>query len=136
VSAENVEVAKLVIDAFNRRDRQGPDPYDAFYTPDFEWSPSLPQALERGSYQGREGVHTHLAEVRDTWTNYRVHADEFLDLGDRVLMLGRQEARGRGSGVPVDAPFAMICDFRGDKISRIRSYNDHGEALKTVGLEK
>jgi ketosteroid isomerase-like protein len=134
VSEQNVELVKWAIDAFNRRDRQGPDVYNALYTPDFEWSPSLPHALERDSYQGLEGVETVLGEVQDIFAYYRVYADEFRDLGDRVLMLGRQEARGRASGVPVDAPIAMIWEFRGDRISRVRSYTDRGEALKAVGL--
>jgi hypothetical protein len=29
---------------------------------------------------------------------------------------------------------AMLIDIRGDKISRMRSYLDHGEALRAAGL--
>ncbi len=132
MSQENVEIAKQVIDAFNQRHDSEYDPF----TPDFEWFPSLPSAVGGGGYTGREGIDTALGELRDTWAEYRLLADEFRDLGDRVLMLGRQEARGRGSGVPVDAPFGMILDFRGDKISRMRSYNDHDEALRAAGLDE
>jgi ketosteroid isomerase-like protein len=58
------------------------------------------------------------------------------DLGDRVLMLGRVEGRGKSSGVPVNMPLAQVYDFRDGKVCRIRSYLDHAEALKTVGLEE
>ena len=42
-------------------------------------------------------------------------AEGFRDLGDRVLVLCRTEGRGRGSGVPVNAREAMVCDFRDGK---------------------
>jgi len=51
-------------------------------------------------------------------------------------MVGRAEGRGRASGVSVDAPFASVVDFRGGKVSRIRSYLDHGEALRASGLKE
>ncbi len=126
-----MELAKRAFEAFNRRDIDGSSD---LLTPDFEWFPSLTSALDGGSYRGRDGLETHLGEIRETWAEYRLVADEFRDLGDRVLMLGRQEARGSGSGAPVDAPFGMIVDFRGDKISSIRAYNDHDEALRAAGL--
>ena len=51
-----------------------------------------------------------------------------------MLVLGRTEGRGRGSGVPVDAPYAAIYDFRDGKISRARGFLDHDEALRAAGL--
>ena len=65
-----------------------------------------------------------------------VVAEEFRDLGDRVLLLGRIEGRGRASGVPVDPPFVSILDFRGDRIWRNRVYFDHGEGLRAAGLSE
>ena len=49
-------------------------------------------------------------------------------------MLGHVEGRGKASGVPVEMPVGQIFDFRDGKVYRIRSYPDHGEALKAVGL--
>ena len=77
-----------------------------------------------------------MANIRDTWEEIRVVADEFRDLGDSVLMLGRMEGRGRGSGVQIDAPLASIADFRGGKISRGRDFLDHSEALRAAGLSE
>ena len=62
--------------------------------------------------------------------------DEFRDLGDRVLLLGRTEGRGRGSGVQVDSPIGVVFDFRDGKMSRVRAYLDHGEALRAAGLSE
>jgi ketosteroid isomerase-like protein len=131
MSRENVEVVKRAVEAFSARDV---DLAAALATPDFEWFPAMTGTVERGSYQGREGVGAYLRDVLDTWAELRVLAAEFRDLGDRVLMLGRMAGRGRGSGAPVDAPIGMVFECRGGRIAQIRSFLDHGEALEAVGL--
>jgi ketosteroid isomerase-like protein len=131
MSQANVEIARRGVDAFNRRDLST---HDALCTPDFEWLPAFPGVVESGAYRGREGVETYYREVGETWEEYRVIANEFRDLGDRVLLLGRLQGRGKGSGVPVDAPMGMVFEFRGGRCSRHRVYLDPGEALRAAGL--
>ena len=46
-----------------------------------------------------------------------------------------ENSDGRG-GVPVDAPWGLICDFRGDEICCTRTSLDHGEALRAAGLSE
>ena len=129
--AENVEIVKRVIDTINEGDL---DVRDELITSDFEWVPAMGTAVEGGSYRGREGLETFFGELLDTWQQYRMVADELRDLGDRVLVLGRIEGRGKGSGVPVDAQYGMVCDLRDGRISRVRSYLDQGEALRAAEL--
>jgi ketosteroid isomerase-like protein len=131
MSPQNVEIAKQAMDAFNRRDV---DLIDDLTTPDFEWFPALPGNVEGGGYRGREGIATYLREIGETWEELRVFGVEFRDLGDRVLVLGRAEGRGRGSGVPVATSHAFVVELRGDKMWRVRTYLDHGEALRAAGL--
>ena len=133
MSQAKVEMLKEAIDAFNRRDI---DSLMALTTPDFEWFGALLGKVEGGSYHGREGMERYFADAADTWEEFRSVADEFRDLDDRVLALGRLEGRGKGSGISVDAPFWMLVDFRNDKLSRTRSYLDHGEALRAAGLSE
>ena len=132
MSQANVEIVKRAFDAFNRRDL---DAFMECVTPDIEYYPSLVGAVERRSFSGREGMEQYFEDQRVAWEQFRVLTDECRDLGERVLVLGRMEGRGRGSGVPVDAPYGTISDFRDGKVSRIRVYLDHGEALRAAGLE-
>ncbi|HWX87605.1 MAG TPA: nuclear transport factor 2 family protein [Solirubrobacteraceae bacterium] len=127
----NVEIIKRAIDAFNRRDV---DLIADLTTPDFEWFPALPGNVEGGGYRGREGIETYLGEIRDTWEELRLFGDEFRDLGEGVLVLGRAEGRGRGSGAPVAASHGFVAEFRGEKLSRVRTYLDHDDALRAAGL--
>ena len=130
--ATNLEIAKRVIDAFNRRDV---DAILEFVNQDVEWFPAMPVTFGGGALRGREGIESYIREVSDTWEEYRVVGQDFRDLGgEEVLVLSRIEGRGAGSGGLVDAAMGQIFDFRDGKIARVRTYLDHGEALKAAGL--
>ena len=131
MSQSNLELAKRVIDAFNRRD------VDAIFecvNPDVEWFPAMSVTFG-GGLRGREGIESYVREVSDTWEEYRVVGQDFRDLGeDRVLVLSRVEARGAGSGGLVDTEMGQVFDSCDGRIARVRTYLDHGQALKAVGL--
>jgi ketosteroid isomerase-like protein len=131
MSQENVKIAKRIVDAFNRRDVDG---FFALAVPDFEWFPAMGGTAESSSYRGRDGIEKYLMDISDTWEEYRVFAEEFRDLDDRILMLGRIEGRGRGSRAWIDSPTGTIFGFLNGKTSSVRTYLDRGEALRAVGL--
>src|SRR6266568_7929693 len=131
MSQANVELAKRAFDAFNRRDV---DAFIELTTADFEYYPSLVGAVERRSFSGREGMEQYFEDQRTAWEEFRALPHELRDLGDHVLILGRMEGRGKGSGVSIDAPFGAISDFRDGRVSCIRVYLDHAEALRAAGL--
>jgi ketosteroid isomerase-like protein len=134
MSQENVEIAKRVIDAFNRRDV---DAIVECVNPDIEWFPAVPVSFGGGALRGREGIESYVRDVSDTWGEYRVLSEDFRDLGeDQVLVLSRLEGRGVGSGGRVDEAMGQVFDIRDGKISRVTTYLDHGDALKAVGLEE
>jgi ketosteroid isomerase-like protein len=130
---DKVDVAKRVIDAYNRRDVDGL--FAELATPDFEYYPAISRALDGGAgYRGREGVERFAVDTRENWEELQALPEEFRDLGDLVLVLGRLKGRGKGSGAPVDTPTVTILDFRGDRIWRSRVYLDHAEGLRAAGL--
>ena len=131
MSHANVEIVEQGMDAFNRREV---DAFMEFTTSDFELFPALAGAVEGGSFRGREGMEAYFEASKDTWEELRLIAEEIHDLGDRVLWLGRAVGLGSGSGVPVTAQLGAIQDFRDGKISRIRAYLDHAEALRAAEL--
>jgi ketosteroid isomerase-like protein len=124
-----VEIAKRGLDAYNRRDVAA---FLATATDDYKTVSTLPDA--GADFEGREGLERYFQEVADTWEEWHVIAEDFRDLGDRVVMLGRVEGRGRGSGAPVVTPAASISYFRDGKVYLVRLYLDHREALRAAGL--
>ena len=131
---DKVDVAKRSVDVYNRRD------IGAFFaecaTADVEWWPALTRAYEGGCHRGREGVESFLLDTWDNWEELQWVAEEYRDLGDRVLMEGRLSGRGRESGARVDAPAWNLLDFRGDRFWRSRVYFDRAEALRAAGLSE
>ena len=128
-----MEIVKQLLGAINRRDL---NVVDEFATPDVEFVPALEGSVASRAYRGREGWESYLAEIEDTWEELRIFGAEFRDLDDRVLVLGRAEGRGKGSGVPVASPFAMVLEFRDGRILRSRSFLDHSQALRAAGLSE
>jgi ketosteroid isomerase-like protein len=131
MSQTNVELAKRGIEAFNR---PGSGVFAALMTADVELFPPMHGSVEGGGYRGREGFEAYRAELSETWDERRLIAEEFRDLGNRVLVVCRTELRGKGSGVPITARQTIIFDFRDGRICRFRGYLDHGEALRAAGL--
>jgi ketosteroid isomerase-like protein len=132
VSQENVELVIQLLDAFNARDLAR---FTDLTTPDFEWSPSM-VAIEGEVFIGRPGIETYFGRMIDGWDSFRVEDGEFRDLGDRVLWSGRLDGRGRMSGANVSAPLDILYEVRDGKIASMRSFLDHNDALKAVGLEE
>ena len=128
MSQENVETAKRAMGSYNTRDLD----YELL-TPDFEWTTAM-AGVDNEVMRGREGIDNYYESLDAAWERVRIFGGEFRDLGDRVLWLGQMEGRGRGSGATVVSPAASLYEFRDGMISRIRSFLDHGEALRAAGL--
>jgi ketosteroid isomerase-like protein len=129
-----VDVAKRAVDAFNRRDVDGF--FAELATRDFELYAGTVRALGGDVHRGREGVERFDRDRSENWEELQTVAEEFRDLGDGVLVLGRQVGRGKSSGAEVDAPVAMILDFRADRIWRYRAYFDRAEGLRAAGVSE
>lgn len=132
MSAQNIELIKRGVDAFNRRDLET---FADLATDDFVWLPALPGALDGGTYAGRSGISRYFSESQSTWNRLTVLFDELRDLGDSVLLLGRAIGRGSGSGAEVEMPLAFIAEIRDGQISKATTYLSHADALKAAGLE-
>jgi ketosteroid isomerase-like protein len=133
MSQENVELAKRAMANYNA-DAAGRE-FHTLVTPDFEWITAM-AGVEDEVIRGREGVDKYYASLDAAWESVRVFGGEFRDLGDRVLWLGQMEARGRSSGAEVRSPAASLYEFRDGRISRLRSFLDHDEAMRAAGLEE
>jgi ketosteroid isomerase-like protein len=133
VSQENVEIVKRTRDAYNRRDV---DAHLELATEDYVLLPAVAGSVETGGIRGRDDLRRYFEMIDETWEGFRINADDFRDLGERVLVIGHTEGRGRGSGAAVDSPYAAIFDFRDGKWWRAQGYLDHDEALRAAGLEE
>ena len=127
---ERVKLVEELIEAFNARDVDG---FLRLTTEDFKWFTSV-MAVEGEVFVGREGIETYFQRMRDAWDEFVGLLEVWNDLGDRILVSGHLEGRGRGSGVDSRSHRWTCCyEFRGDKISLMHSFLDHDEALRAAG---
>ena len=132
MSAENVEVARRLVEAFNQRDLAA---MAQSFAPEVEWEPGGPAAVERNRYRGRDEVSAGFAATWETWELFRLEEREVRDLGDPVLWLGRARMRGGdASHVEFDQEFAVHLLLRDAKIVRIRGFRTWREALDSAGI--
>jgi len=86
-------------------------------------------------YHGIDGLLRLNEEIRNVWREFRVVPEQFIDAGDRVVVLETIHARGRGSGVELDTrTSATIWTLRDGRATRVQIGFDRQEALKAVGL--
>jgi ketosteroid isomerase-like protein len=121
MSADNLEVA--------RRGYQGWADGDVetmleVSTSDVEFVPAIAGAVEGGSVKGQDEVRRFFSGLQETWETFRLEVDEFREVGDRVLGIGRLTAKGRGSELELDHPMYSVLWFRDGKVERMQSFLD------------
>ena len=85
-------------------------------------------------YRGPAGFRRFSERWNEPWDESRLEPAELFDFGDRILILCRWVGRGRGSGVEVTQPVAMLNSLRNGRVVRWQAWWDWSEALEAVGL--
>lgn len=85
-----------------------------------------------GVFYGREGVRAALQEVETDWQDLRYTLEDVVEMGDRVLVLLRMQARVRDSEAELDAQVAHVWEFRGGRAVKWDVYADHASALRAI----
>jgi ketosteroid isomerase-like protein len=86
-------------------------------------------------YRGHKGFFRWLERWNESWEGWRLENIEIVSAGDDyVVGLWRMVAKGKGSGIEIDRPDAVVYKLRDSKIVRMAYYNDQDKALKAAGL--
>jgi ketosteroid isomerase-like protein len=131
MSRSDVELLRRAVDAWNRRD---PDLWRSYATPDVEWTPAGPAAVEGTVYRGYDEVAAGLRAVWEAWDEVLFEELEVREVGRALLWLGRIKLRGASSRVVLDQEFAVHAVLRDGKLASIHAFLSRGDALKAVGL--
>ena len=94
-------------------------PRSRYADPDIVWNP-----VEESAAQGLDAVRASLARWKSAWEEYETVHEEFLDIGDRVLVTLRMRGRGRGSGVEVEARLYGVYTLLDGLIVRMDEFSD------------
>ena len=130
MSRENVDLALLMFESFNRRDLDALLP---FMHDEVEIEPRL-GALE-GDYRGHEGVRRWWSDLLELLPDYNAELVEVQDLGDMTLGQIRGRAHGAASSVPVVETWWQSIRWRDGRCIWWRNFATKADALKTIDLE-
>jgi ketosteroid isomerase-like protein len=132
MSQENVEIARMCIDAFNRRDIEAMRALDA---PDLELDFSASLGVEAGVYRGFDACLRVWASYFEAFEEIDIKPASYLDAGDSVVIPNASRSRGR-DGIEVFAQSTFVFTFSRGELTRICLYQEEQQALKAVGLEQ
>ncbi len=83
-----------------------------------------------GVYRGKAATQDYFRSWLGAWTDREWHVEEVRPVGDDVLVVGRENLRGKGSGVVTERRSAVVHTVRDGKIARSRLYNEVPDALE------
>ena len=131
MSNSNVELARRSVKAWQQRDVEW---FIENSTPDFEFVPAILTTVEgQGSaVRGPENIREFFATLDEPWESFVIEEGEYREVDEQVICVVRLRAKGRGSGLELDQPVAMVLWFDGDKIARAQSFLDVDEAMATA----
>ena len=100
-----------------------------YAAPDIVWNPT-----EEAAAVGHDAVRASLMRWKGEWDEYELLPEEFEHVGDRLVVAVRMRARGRASGIPVDARLYDVYTLRQGKIVRMDQFTLRSEAREAAGL--
>jgi uncharacterized protein len=131
MSQENVEIVRRHLEAYLSGDNETTLSY---YDPEVEFDA---RARPGGQvYRGHEGVAEAMRVWVGAWEDWKFEVEEIIDAGDRVLVIGRESGRGRGSGVEIDQPNFIVFTLRDGRIVRWQGFVHRGPALEAAGFSE
>ncbi len=83
--------------------------------------------------EGRDELRRWLEAFADTWENFRLTAEKTVEVADRIAVIVRVEATGKGSGIELDARVGHLVTAVDGKVLTWQTFNDPHEALEAVG---
>jgi ketosteroid isomerase-like protein len=126
MSQENVELIRSLYEGWLNGE-MGLDKLDPEIAM-FE-SSTLPGAA---SAVGLDAVQRYIESFAKYWDEIRFEPQEYLDAGDRVVVVARLLGRGKTSGVAVERVWAYVWTVREQKALRMDGYSSREEALTAV----
>ena len=103
---------------------------------DLVWDVSRLGWPDQQIYSGVEGAMQFNAEWADAWDGWELEVEDYLDAGERVVVIVNQRGRSKATGIPVDMRFAQVWTLRDGLAIRMQMYASVDEALEAVGLSE
>jgi ketosteroid isomerase-like protein len=107
---------------------------EALLVPDLVLTTRVPEG--RLVLEGRETIARFMREFLAQWERYWVDPAQFIDLSDKVLVIGHQIGIGATSGLEIKEPWYAVFTFDDGHVVAMTFTPDRGEGLEAAGLQE
>jgi ketosteroid isomerase-like protein len=129
MSQEHVAMVKRVYGRWARGDF-GVDP--ELLAADFVWH-QRGGAVEPGSHRGG-GIGAALERIFEVYDDFRIEPEEYVDAGEKVVVVARSSGRARATGMELDLRLTFVWTVRDGKLASMEQFAERAEALRAAGL--
>jgi ketosteroid isomerase-like protein len=127
MSEDNIRLVKSWFERWNRGERD-------FLSEETDPEVEIVSRLATEPYRGRDGMQQWFLEIDQQFDRWSLVAEEWRDVGDRVVVLGRVSMRGRGSGVELDQSIGWLIEVSEGRLKRLEMFVPPEGALEAAGL--
>jgi ketosteroid isomerase-like protein len=128
--ANDIELVRRTFEAYLTA---APEAAFEYLHPDLEFDATL--RPDGKVWHGREGARRALVEWSETWDDFELEVERYLDAGDgRVVVLWNERGRAKASGVPLLQSGVTVCTVRDGLIVAMVIGVDRRRTLKAMGL--
>ena len=108
MSRENVETIRQAFAAF---DSDGLDGLAEFWHPAINWRAMEGPPDDVGVFTGHDAMRRYLDDWLEMFDG-RIELEEFIDAGDRVVVMQHGSGKSKRTGIPVDLRYAVFTPCR------------------------
>jgi ketosteroid isomerase-like protein len=131
-SSENVELIRRFYDGWSRGDM---DAVSECVNDEMEFDWLNAMGPFKGTYHGREGLVRIWRDMSDAWDQFTPEIEEVIESGrERLVVVSVVRARGKGSGIEVEARGGILFTIRDGKILNGKFFQTQAEALAAAEL--
>ena len=102
------------------------------YDPQMEWGWSDEFPGLAGVCEDDRDPNPRILAWLSGWDDWRAEADEYLEIGDHVVVLTSYYGRGKGSGVEIHQLGAHVFELRDGKVVRLEIFASREKAMESV----
>jgi ketosteroid isomerase-like protein len=92
-----------------------------------------PESPDPRTYHGIAGIEEALHSSDETFEGFELDPEEFIPVGDYVVVVLTMRGTGRGSGVTVEERIAHQWRIREGKVVALQVYSDPEQAVRDAG---
>jgi ketosteroid isomerase-like protein len=123
---ENLELVRQGFEALRDGD---PEALMPFVHPEFEATTPPQLAAEPDTYRGPEGIRRYFASFYEAMDRIGFEGEEFISVGDLVVVKAVLRTRGRTTGIETEQRLATLWELKDGKAYRLSVYATVDEAL-------